>query len=98
MACEDLMGVDAGIELLRLAHQVAELPSRLMRCTVTLLGAVECGQQVFAGAVDAGVDRPRGERLRLAVRRQGAGGAVDAKRVRDVLVAADAGSAVARTT
>ena len=94
---EDLVAEDAGVRLAGLLDRAAERAVAVDAVHGDRARMVEGGQQIFAAAVDAAMDRARRQRLRLAVRRQGAGGGIDPQRARQVLVAGnEPGAAVAR--
>src|ERR1700716_4419013 len=77
---ENLVGVYAGIWLAWLAHHVAERAVALDAMHRDVARIVVGGEQVFARGIDAGVDRTRRQRLRLAMGLQGAGLRIDAGR------------------
>jgi len=73
------MAVDAGIEFARLAHRLADGAVAVNAMHGDIARIVVGGEQIFAGAVDASVDRAGRQGLRLAMRREGARARIDAK-------------------
>jgi hypothetical protein len=67
-----------------------------MRWTVKVARVVESGEQIFAGDIDAGMDRPGGQRQRRAVRCELTGRGVDPECIRHMPVARHARAAIAR--
>src|SRR5262249_59336807 len=67
----DLMAVDAGIERARLAHRLADGAVAVDAMHGNIARVVVGGEQIFAGPVDAGVDRAGRQGLRLALLRAG---------------------------
>src|SRR5262249_49983355 len=71
---EHLMPIDAAIDLSRLAYEVADRAVALDRMHRDVARIVVGDEQIVAGAIHAGVDRARRQHLRLAMRREVAGG------------------------
>src|SRR5215813_9937821 len=92
----DLMPVDAGIKLARLAHRLADGAVAVDAMHGDVARVVVGGEQIFAGSVDAGMDRARRQGLRLAMRREGARDRIDAEGIGQMRGAGDARSAAAR--
>ena len=87
---EDLVRIFAFVERIGLADAFAERTVAVDAMHGEAAWIVIGGEQIFAGAVDAGVDRPRGQRQLRAMRRQRAGCRVDLKCIREMPVAGDA--------
>ena len=90
------MSVDAGIGLARLAHRVAEGAVVLDAMHGHVARIIIGGEEIFARFVDAGMDGTRRQRLRLAVRLQGARRGIDAECAGEMLVTRGTRPAVAR--
>jgi hypothetical protein len=92
----NLVRIDAGIELARLAHRLAEGAIAIDAMHRDIARVVISGEQISAGSVDAGVNRTRRQRLRLAMQLQPTRERIDAEGGGEVRGASEAGPAVAR--
>src|SRR5262249_29660801 len=92
----DLMPIDAGIELVGLAYRFTDRAIAIDVVHRDVARVVVAGEQIFAGRVDAGVDRTRRQRLWLAMGLQRTRAGVDAEGVGAVRGAGKARAAVAR--
>ena len=90
------MPIDAGIELAGLSHRPADRAVAVDVVHRHVARVVVGGEQIFAGRVDAGMDRARRKRLRLAMRLQRTRAGIDAEGIGAMRGAGKARSAVAR--
>jgi hypothetical protein len=93
---EDLVRVFAGVGRGRLIDALTQRAILVDTMDGQAARIVEGGEQIFAGFIDAGVDRPGGQRQRRAVRGQLTGRGVDPECIRHMLVARHARAAIAR--
>jgi hypothetical protein len=94
--CPNLVGIFAGVEPIRLVHLCAKRAVTVDAMDREGARVVVGRQQIFAGNVNAGVDRTRRQVLRLPMRRQCACHRIDLQRVGKVLVARHSGPTPAR--
>jgi hypothetical protein len=83
----DLVGVDAGVRLCRLVHQIAERAVLVDVMHRDIARVVIGDERVFAGSVDADVNGARGQLPHRPVRGERAAGRIDAEGARDMGIA-----------
>src|SRR5262249_5183494 len=93
----DLVREDTTVRLRGLTDQVAERAIRVDAVYGGRAWEVEGSQQISPDRIDAAMDRARRQRLRLAVRRQGAGAGIDTEGAGQMRVAGNlSGTTVTR--
>src|SRR6516165_8246966 len=89
------MRIDAGIKTRLLIYRCTDCPVAADSMHSQSAWIVVSRQQMGAAAIETGVDRPRRQRRRLAVRMKCAGCGIDGKSVGEMLVAGSPGAAIA---
>jgi hypothetical protein len=92
---EHLMGVDPGVEFVRLRNRRADRSVGVQPMHSDVAGIVVGGEQILPCGVDTHVDRARRQRRWNAEQAKRTSGRIDGQHIRIVLVAGDARSAIA---